>query len=332
MSASAPAAVPSTEEPINRRSDHLVVLVATYNRVDQLRPSLESMLAGTRSPCEIIVVDGGSTDGTIEYVEAHPGLTLVKQGALLGAARSYNEVWRRVRSRFTCWLSDDTELVPGSLDLAVEILEGNARVGMVGLKMKDTIGAGKERPYMGALSSYGILTCNHGVLRTDLLRELGFFNESYFTYNIDPDLTASVLSAGREVVMTKQVSVLHHRLWAEVEGDAKIQRATRGLNNEAIYREKFRYLAPTAWWEKRNHLGWALTTRLERAAFGGSRQEWFGLDRQDVHNISLGRFISLADPLWTADLPYHLVQRIPRELLESPENPYRRLVDPAEAG
>jgi len=31
-------------------------------------------------------------------------------------ARSYNRVWRHVETPYSCWLSDDTDLVPGSID------------------------------------------------------------------------------------------------------------------------------------------------------------------------------------------------------------------------
>ena len=231
------------DRTLNVQSDYLVVLVATYNRMALLSRTLDSISAGTECPHEIIVIDGGSTDGTVEYLRADPSLTKVFQGALIGTAGSYNQAWRRIESRYTCWLSDDTELVEGSLDLAVRILEEKPSIGMVGLKMKDTEGARKDRAYLGGISKYGILNCNHGVLRTELLRSVGYFNEDYRSYTIDPDLTASVLSAGKAVVMTKQISVLHHRTWDQDGNfDDRARREMGGIDNPAIYSKKFRYL------------------------------------------------------------------------------------------
>ena len=169
------------------------------------------MACGTRTPIEIVAIDGGSTDGTVEYLRTEPRVTPVLQGELLGTARSYNRVWRHVETPYSCWLSDDTDLVSGSLDTAIEILDADPTIGMVGLKMKDTRGPGRHEPYRGGLSEYGILNCNHGVLRTDLARRVGFFNESYRSYMIDPDLTASILCTGHKVVMTRQVAVLQQR-------------------------------------------------------------------------------------------------------------------------
>ena len=302
---------PLDDRTLNVQSDYLVVLVATYNRMALLSRTLDSISAGTECPHEIIVIDGGSTDGTVEYLRADPSLTKVFQGALIGTAGSYNQAWRRIESRYTCWLSDDTELVEGSLDLAVRILEEKPSIGMVGLKMKDTEGARKDRAYLGGISKYGILNCNHGVLRTELLRSVGYFNEDYRSYTIDPDLTASVLSAGKAVVMTKQISVLHHRTWDQDGNfDDRARREMGGIDNPAIYSKKFRYLDVPP----------SLSHRVKKKLGGWIKQYLFGsvspdalrrkLPRRDWLCITTSRFIRISDQLEASGLPYHLIQRI----------------------
>ena len=312
-------------DPINQRNCHFVVLVATYNRLALLKTVVEAIERGTRTPHELIVIDGGSTDGTIEYLPSDPRITPVLQGELLGTARCYNRVWRHVDSTYTCWLSDDTEIAPGALDAAIAILEDDATIGMVGLKMKDTKGPGRFEPYRGGISEFGVLNCNHGVFRTALGRQIGFFNEGYRSYMIDPDITASILSTGHRVVMTRDVAVLHHREWAEKEGDEKVARDMGGIDNFAIYRRKFGFLA------RSNSLGARLRSRFVRyvwrvlflGAGQGSRR--FGLNRRDWINLAGGRFISLFDPLMHVGRPYHLAQSVPAALLASPDNPYRHL-------
>ena len=311
---------------LNKRSNHLVILVATYNRLEPLKLSLASIAEGTRCSHEIIVIDGGSGDGTVDYLKLHPGVTPVFQGGLLGTARCYNEVWRQIESKYTCWLSDDTEVIAGSLDLAVGILDEHTEVGMVGLKMKDTVGPWEKEAYMGALTEYGIITCNHGVLRTNLLKSLGYFNERYHSYTIDADLTASVLSAGKRVVLTKHVSVLHHREWATHEVEAKIKRETKGIDNAQVYHEKFGFLEAShnLWARLSASFGYRLARRLFSAS--SQRSTWAGLSRRDWINLTAGRFIRFADPIENRGRPYHLVQRIPPSLLNSKRNPYGHLV------
>lgn len=314
---------------LNTRSDYLVILVATYNRLHLLKRTLDSIAAGTRCSHEIIVIDGGSTDGTIEYLKSHPGITLVFQGKLLGTSRCYNQVWKQVESKYTVWLSDDTEIVDGTLDLAVSILETNPEIGMVGLKMKDTQGPAKTRPYLGGLSQYGILTCNHGVLSMHLLRSVGYFNEDYRSYSIDPDLTASVLCTGKSVAMTRHVSVLHHREWAEHEGKEKVLREMGGIDNSKIYHEKFKFLKASRTFSVR--VRGRVVRYLARILFlrATPDSKRLGLNHRDWYNLAGGRFICLTDPLENMRRPYYLVQRIPRSLLVLETNPYRHLVGSA---
>jgi GT2 family glycosyltransferase len=319
--------------PVNRRNDRFVILLATCNRVAMLKSVVESIENGTKTPHELIVIDGGSTDGTIEYLQSDPRITPVLQGELLGTARSYNRVWRDVRSRYSCWLSDDTEIVPGSLDSAIEILDADPTIGMVGLKMKDTRGPGRHEPYRGGISEYGILNCNHGVLRTELARQVGYFNEEYRSYMIDPDLTASILCTGARVVMTRRVAVLHHREWAEREGDEKVAREMGGIDNFAIYRRKFAFLAPSGTLAARvrakllYYLGRLLFLGVGPDALPDARRFW--LNRRDYFNLGGGRFMSLADPFRHLGRGYHLAQAIPAALLASAANPYRVHTSPA---
>ena len=55
---------------INTRSNYLTILIATYNRLEPLKVVIEAINAQTKCSHEIIVIDGGSTDGTIEYLKS----------------------------------------------------------------------------------------------------------------------------------------------------------------------------------------------------------------------------------------------------------------------
>ena len=312
---------------INRKSRHLVVLVATYDRINLLQRSIEAISRGTRCSHEIIVIDGGSTDGTVEFLRAHESVTAVFQGKLLGTARCYNEVWREVESTYTCWLSDDTEIVDGCLDRAVEILAADVSIGMVGLKMRDTMGPWANEPYVGGRSEYGILNCNHGVLRTADLRSVGYFNQDYRSYMIDPDLCASVLCTGNKVVMTKEVSVLHHREWAKSESPAdKSKRDMAGIDNDRIYRQKFGFLGSDPGWPIK--LKSTLATQIGRLLFARSQPRDVRLwqTKRDWDNIVHGRYIRLTDSFRNRRNSYHLVQQIPVHNCRSAGNPYQHLV------
>jgi GT2 family glycosyltransferase len=310
-------------EKLNKHSDHLVVLVGTYNRLDLLKKVIDSIHTQTRCSHEIIVIDGGSTDGTIEYLKSRDDVTPVFQGKLLGASRAYNEVWRQVDCKYTCWLSDDTELANGGLDLAVALLEKDTEIGMVGLKTKDVVGPWKDQAYTGALSEYGILNCNHGVLSMEVLRSVGYFNQDYKTYLIDPDLTASVLCTGRKVVMTKDVCILHHREWADENWTSKVQGTMNGIDHYQIYLDKFAFMQGRTLVERiRKWVGRAMSLPL----FNVLLMKAMRLNARDWLNLTQGRFIEVTDVIKHARHPYHNVQRISKSVLKRERNPYKHLL------
>lgn len=291
----------------------IAILIATYNRRERLEACLDSVARYTTVPHEVIVVDAGSDDGTREAV-AGRGLRLVEQDGLLGLPNAFNPVWAELDCAATCWLSDDTELAGPALDSAVAVLEAQPPVGMVGLKMLDLVPNAED--YAGGVSRYGILNCNHGVVRMELLRRVGFFHEGYRAYGVDPDLTAAVLSAGAEVVMTREIAVLHHREEPVQKADqASVKENAADDPARKLYAERFRYLAGA----KAQPGGRLYRYLLAGLKPGATR---FGLNRRDGEVLGLAKFISPLDP-WREHGPVHLRQRIPAELRASPANPYR---------
>lgn len=114
--------------------DRIVALVVTYNRIELLRESIDALLAQT-FPCDILIVDNASTDGTKEmvmsYVNSFAAVSYVNTGANLGGAggfsfgikecveRSYDYIWL---------MDDDTIPYPTALEkliAAKEDLQGN---------------------------------------------------------------------------------------------------------------------------------------------------------------------------------------------------------------
>lgn len=222
----------------------LSVVVGTYNRLHLLRQCLEALVGKINIDHEIVVIDAGSTDGTIDYLKGIQGIRLVCDGERLGQARSYNRVFKTIASKYTCWLSDDNVVRDGMLDQTVRVLEANQDIGMVALKTKDVIGPFRNADYIGGISSVGILNCNQGVIRTDVLHDVGFFSEEFLDYGIDSDLTAKVLIKGWKVVYTKAIAVNHYREWMVATDSADYQkRMERQKQSLQLYHEKYRTLA-----------------------------------------------------------------------------------------
>lgn len=293
----------------------LSVVVGTLNRLDLLRKCIES-IRNASIPIKMYITDAGSTDGTIDYLReiASDDIDVTLHQKKLGQAKAYNEIFSIIKTPYVCWLSDDNVIVAHGLDKAVRILEANPLVGMVGLKVKDVQGPFSREPYIGGMSETGILNVNQGVLRTEILQQLGGFSEEFMDYGIDPDITARVLYAGHDIVYTKDVAILHWRDW----GEAEVLRGQLAKQErfKEIYRKKYSRDASQRY---PSRFGFRVAGGIKRILTKSSRL--IGSDKaerwaRDWYNIILGRYISLFDPIIFMAKEFHLLQRCDRETMD----------------
>lgn len=301
----------------------LNVVIGTYNRLGVLKQCLDSLIGRIEAAHEIIVIDAGSTDGTRDYLKQLPDVRLVCDEGLLGQAKSLNRVFRSLRSKYVCWLSDDNVVQTGMLDQAVSILETNPNTGMVSLKVKDITGPFLSAEYVGGIWPTGVVNCNQGMLPVALLNKIGGFDEQFRDYGIDSDLTTRVLLEGYKVVYTKRVAIYHLR---DHDSNSWIDSGGRKQKMEyakELYGQKFDALIKSQYGGGYNKTerekSFLLKTillwyRLAKKS-GISIQKWTGLSERDWRNLFAARFISKWDFLINAKKPYYLVQSIPSALL-----------------
>jgi hypothetical protein len=108
----------------------VTVVSGTYNRL----PLLKKMVASARTSAgdlslEFVLVDGGSTDGSIEWCKAQPDVTLITHGKLLGAILAYNDGFKMARGRYVVIGNDDVTFDGDSIQRAYRYLEANPEVG-----------------------------------------------------------------------------------------------------------------------------------------------------------------------------------------------------------
>jgi len=111
------------------------VVVVTRDNLAFLRLCLESVLACTERPIELIVVDNGSSDGTPAYLarlaERNPNVRLIGNDSNRGFAAACNQGAALAAGDVLVLLNDDTAVSNGWLGRLADHLEG-PRVGMVG--------------------------------------------------------------------------------------------------------------------------------------------------------------------------------------------------------
>ena len=107
------------------------VIIPTYNRAELLRQALDSLLRQTRPVDEIIVIDDGSTDATVNML-AHfaAPITLLTQ-VHLGRSQARNRGLQTARADLIAFLDDDDTLAEDSIEQRAEFLEAHPATDVV---------------------------------------------------------------------------------------------------------------------------------------------------------------------------------------------------------
>ena len=109
-------------EPI---SPLISIVTGTYNRLN----SLQMMVFSARADIfrgvtlEFVIVDGGSTDGTLEWLRQQPDVVLIEEGALTGALKAFCRGARAANGTYVVMANDDITFHRLSLLRAVSHLE-----------------------------------------------------------------------------------------------------------------------------------------------------------------------------------------------------------------
>jgi glycosyltransferase involved in cell wall biosynthesis len=90
--------------------------ITTYNHAQYLGEAIESVLAQTVAPSEIIVVDDGSTDHPEIVAEKYPGVRLIRQSNQ-GLAGARNTGLAAATGEFIAFLDADDRLLPRALEV-----------------------------------------------------------------------------------------------------------------------------------------------------------------------------------------------------------------------
>lgn len=110
----------------------LSIVSGTFDRLAHLQKMIESVRGsiGVGISYEIVLVDGGSTDGTIEWCKEQPDIVLIEQGELLGAIKAFNAGLYAARGRYCVVGNDDIIYWDESLPLALAFMEDHPDVGV----------------------------------------------------------------------------------------------------------------------------------------------------------------------------------------------------------
>lgn len=107
-------------------SIRLSICITTFNRAALIAATLDSICSQLTSRCELVVLDGGSTDGTEsvieEYTRRFDNFRYVRQGSNCGFDQDCDRAVELAEGEY-CWLMTDDDLLrPGAVELVLQAL------------------------------------------------------------------------------------------------------------------------------------------------------------------------------------------------------------------
>lgn len=217
------------------------VVIPNWNGRHLLPTCLAALQRQTCPSFETIVIDNGSTDGSVELIrESFPKVRVLVNQENLGFAAAANQAIRASDAKYVALLNSDTQVDHNWLDVLVEAAEADGKIGMCASKMLFA-----DRP--GVINSTGICLdlagiawdCRGGeadtasdcevqevfgpcggaaLYRREMLEEVGLFDQDFFAYLEDVDLAWRARRAGWRAVHVPAARVLHHHSATGVEG------------------------------------------------------------------------------------------------------------------
>lgn len=245
------------------------VVIGTLNRRWYLKRAIASIRAELPlHEAEIIVVEGGSDDGTRGWLAKRKDVITIVQhnrGSRHGQPipRSswgsfMNLGFKAATAPYVCMLSDDCLVVPGAIRSGLERMEREGEdVGAVAFYWRNW--PEQERYWVGRTFGGGVFV-NHGLFRRDALASVGYADEEGFRfYHADGDLILRMQDAGWRC-LDSPTSFVEHYSHANLT-----QRASNLETRDedwAAYKRRWGHLgAPETDWLELSHVDPYLTAR-----------------------------------------------------------------------
>ena len=109
--------------PINENKYKISVIIPTLNRINTLQRALDSVINQTYKPAEIIVVDNGSSDGTLKFLrEQYPKITILTENKI-GVSSARNKGIKKSINQWIALLDSDDAWHPRKLEIQTSMLD-----------------------------------------------------------------------------------------------------------------------------------------------------------------------------------------------------------------
>jgi len=224
---------PETPLELEGPPPRVTAFIINYNGRDFLEELITSLQAQTYRDFEVRMIDNGSSDDSISYVESSfPRVKVMAMNENIGFARAGNLAVRSCLSPYVIFLNSDLKLEPRWLEELVAAADSDPSVAAVAPKMllydrpHLINGVGGAMNYLGYTWDRGMLEEDRGqydepaevifapaaaaLFRREAFIRVGLFDERYFMYHEDVDLGWRLWIAGHRIITAPKAVAYHH--------------------------------------------------------------------------------------------------------------------------
>ena len=243
--------IASSPEPV------VSIILASFGQVELTIACLRSIARHPpTTPFEVILVDDAYPGPEVKPLETIPGIRFLRNSENLGFLLSCNEAARFAQGRYIHLLNNDTELLPGTVDALVGILEKRSDAGLAGSKLifpngllqeaggiiwSDASGWNYGRGGDPARPEYNYVRevdyCSGAsiIVRKSVWERLGGFDEAFVpAYYEDADLAFRIRQLGLKVLYEPRSVVVHHEGMSHGTDLASGVKAHQGANRHRM--------------------------------------------------------------------------------------------------
>ena len=208
----------------------LSILIVSYNSRIDLARCLPTIQAQEYQSYEILIVDNHGRDGVAEFISTYyPTIKLIPNPTNTGYAGGNNLGLEHIQTRWVLLLNPDTELRPGCLTTLMQTAHTH-KDGFITPKLLNPDGltintCGNQMHYTGittcrglnepantykGLQSISLLSGAAFIAPTEAMRRLNGFDEQYFMYFEDTDLSLRARLLGYPIFCQADAEIIHH--------------------------------------------------------------------------------------------------------------------------
>ena len=201
--------MPSSGSSGSADTPRLSIITPSYNQAAYLEETILSVQGQAHAGIEHIVVDGGSTDGSVEVIRRHASkLASWVSEPDRGQSHAINKGLEKATGELVAYLNSDDVYLPGAFDAAFETMHagvswaagGVLGFGGPGMPVGEWHMAAPPRSLAQCLSGQFIAAQPGHFWRRELFQRHGGFDES-FRYLFDIEWYARLLAAGEHCVV-----------------------------------------------------------------------------------------------------------------------------------